>query len=107
VAVPTDRPPFAESYPREATLDELVRAFEAGDYARVREGAPNLAVSTEDAAVRASALDLRSRIDADPIAKWMLIFTGVLLVALTVWWVVHAHTPPPGGSRPTPTDNSR
>ncbi len=94
VAVTTERPPFAESYPREPALDELVRAFEAGDYARVREGAPKLAASTEDAAVRAGALDLRSRIEADPIAKALLAFTGALLVALTVWWVVHAHTPP-------------
>jgi hypothetical protein len=99
VAVTTDRPPFAERYPREPALDELVRSFEAGDYARVREDAAKLAASTDDAAVRASALDLRSRIEADPIAKGLLVFTGVLLAALTVWWVVHAHTPPSNAPR--------
>ena len=107
VAVSTDRPPFAESYPREPTLDDLVRAFQTGDYARVRENAPKLAASTDDAAVRASALDLRSRIDADPIAKALLVFTGILLAALTVWWVVHAHTPPPSTPRAPMVDHGR
>jgi hypothetical protein len=104
--VSTARPPFAESYPRDEALDELVRAFEAGNYARVREGAPKLAASTDDAAIRASALDLRSRTLADPIAKGMLVFTGLLLVALTTWWVVNAHTPPPGGVRPAPAEHA-
>jgi hypothetical protein len=104
--VARDRPLFAEDYPREPALDELVRAFEDGDYARVRESAPKLAASTEDPVVRASALDLRSRIDADPIAKALLVFTGALLVALTVWWVVRAHTPPQSTQRPSTIEHA-
>jgi hypothetical protein len=105
--VSPSRPPFAASYPNDPALDELVRAFEAGNYARVREEAPKLAASTDDAAVRASALDLRSRIFADPIAKALLVFTGLLLVALTLWWVAHAHTPPQGAPRTPSVDHGR
>lgn len=89
------RPPFAERYPRSPELDALVLAFEAGDYARVRRGAPELAASSDDEAVRAAARDLRARIEPSPAMGWIIVLTAVLLVALSWWWIAHDG---PGGA---------
>lgn len=95
------RPSFAVGFPRSAELDALVEAFDRGDYARVRADAPKLEKSTDDEAVRAAARTLVDRTRPDPLAVKLLLFTGVLLLALAGWWVVHAK-PPPGASRTTP-----
>ncbi len=55
-------------------------AFEAGDYASVREGAPRLAEQTEDPRVRDAALELGRRIEPDPLIRYMLfVSVGLLL----------------------------
>jgi hypothetical protein len=79
------RPPFAAGYPRHAELDNLLAAFEAGDYATVREGAPRLAASTKNEEVRRAAIDLRKRIDPD------LVSGALLLVALALALFLGAH----------------
>lgn|GEM_PF-1513738 len=94
------RPTFARSFPRAPELDALVRAFEDGDYRRVRDEAPEVARRAEDPAVRRAALRLRARTDADPLARGLLALTLVLLVFLTVYWarrhaVDAAPSPPP------------
>lgn len=83
------RPAFTRDFPRDAALDALVRAFEDGNFARVREEAPALARSTNDPAIKQAAETLRARIEPDPIARLMLVLTAVLLVALSAWWIVH------------------
>ena len=79
-----ERPRFLLEFPSDPALDELVRAFEAGNYEAVREGAPKLAESTEDPIVRAAARELRRRIDPDPLMKFLL-FVALGLFAFVVW----------------------
>jgi hypothetical protein len=86
-------PAFAHAFPRDAELDALVAAFEAGDYARVRREAPALAQRTEDDAVRRAARELRRRLDPDPAAVYMLLAAAMLLVFLAGWYWLHPHAP--------------
>src|SRR5690606_22433142 len=86
-----ERPAFAERFPRHPELDALVRAFEEGDYARVRVEAPALAERVDDVAVAAAARELRKRIDPDPLAYVMLALTAALLVFLIGWFYLHQH----------------
>ena len=86
-------PSFARTWPRDAALDALVAAFEAGDYARVRREAPVLARSTDDDAVRRAARELRRRLDPDPVAVYMLMAAAALLVFLAGWYGLHPHSP--------------
>ena len=93
-------PRFAKDFPREPELDALVAAFARGDYATVREGAPKLAASTSDEAVKQAARTLRERIEPDPTSKALLLIAAALLVVLTAWWV--AHDGPEGSSSSAP-----
>ena len=63
----------------------MVRAFEAGNYRAVREGAAKLAESTEDPLVRASARELARRIEPDPLMKYLL-FVALGLFVFVVWY---------------------
>jgi hypothetical protein len=84
-----DVPGFAEAYPRHPELDRLLDAFERGDYAAVRAGAPRLAESAKDEDVRRAARELRLRIDPDPLAAWLLLVAAALLVFLAGWYWRH------------------
>jgi hypothetical protein len=84
-------PAFARAWPQDPALAALVTAFEAGDYARVRRGAPALAKQTEDPAVRRAARELRRRLDPDPVAVYMLMAAAALLVFLAGWYWLHPH----------------
>lgn len=89
-----DVPAFAQSFPRDAALDALLAAFEAGDYGKVRKEAPLLAKSAEDPAVRKAAAELRRRLDPDPIAVYLLGAAALLLVFLAGWFWSHPHQLP-------------
>lgn len=91
------RPSFASDFPQEPELDALVDAFARGDFARVRTQGPKLASTTENAAVREAARTLVDRTRPDRLAVALLAVTGVLLVALSTYWVVHGKAPPGGG----------
>lgn len=93
-------PGFAGAFPRHPELDALVVAYARGDYATVRAKAPDLAKS-DDADVARAAKVLRERVEADPGAKLLFLFTAVLLAFLTVWWVGH-DGPEHGKPAPTP-----
>jgi hypothetical protein len=80
-----ERPAFLLDFPEDPALEPLIEAFEAGNYARVREGAELLARTTESATVRDAALELRRRLEPDPLAKYLLAISVVLLIVLTVW----------------------
>lgn len=96
------RPSFASDFPRTPELDALVDAFERGDYARVRAEGPKLASSTDDAAVRNAAMTLVDRTRPDRLAVGLVALTGVLLVALSVYWIVNGRAPPGGGAPAKP-----
>ena len=84
-----ERPVFLLDFPADPELEALIAAFEAGNYARVREAAPRLAASTESAAVRDAALELRRRIDPDPLARYVVLGSVALLVFLSLWAYGH------------------
>ena len=69
----------------EADLDRLVLAFELGNYAYVREHAPELAEKSKDLRVRAAASELARRIEPDPLVKTLLAMSIALLVVLALW----------------------
>ena len=83
-------PAFARDFPKNAELEELVRAFARGDYRTVRDGAPKLAASASDPAVKRAAELLRQRIEPDPLARALFLIAAALLVALTSYWVLHS-----------------
>lgn len=82
---------FAAAYPEHPELDALLDAFEAGNYAWVREQAPALAKRSEDPAISRAARDLVSRLSPDPLAVRMLIGAGLLLLFLIYWFYSDHH----------------
>jgi len=57
----------------------------------VRQEAPKLAERTTDPDVRRAALDLRTRIEPDPMQVQLLALTCALLAFLTAWFYLHKH----------------
>lgn len=86
-----ERPKFLLAFPDDPELQRLVRAFEAGDFATVRSSAPALAEKSEDSRVRDAALELRRRIDPDPLIKYILLASVLLLGFLVLYVYTHRH----------------
>jgi hypothetical protein len=84
-----ERPRFLLAFPQDPDLSRLAAAFEAGNYALVRAEAEALAERTESPAVRDAALELRRRIDPDPLAKYLLALTAGLLLFLAYFAYHH------------------
>ena len=84
-----ERPRFLLGFPENPDLARLAAAFEAGNYALVRAEAEALAERAESPAVRDAALELRRRIDPDPLAKYLLALTAALLLSLAYFAYHH------------------
>jgi hypothetical protein len=84
-----ERPRFLLAFPEHPELARLSAAFEAGNYALVRADAQKLAEHTDDPAVRDAALELRRRIEPDPLAKYLLALTAALLLFLAYFAYHH------------------
>jgi hypothetical protein len=84
-AVGEERPAFLLRFPHDPELEQLMAAFEQGDFATVRREAPALARRSRDEAVRRAALELRRRIDPDPLLVVMLVFSLSLFAFLAAW----------------------
>jgi hypothetical protein len=80
-----ERPAFLLDFPDDPELERLILAFETGDFASVRRAAPELARRTADENVRRAALELRRRIDPDPLLVVLLLFTLSLFVFIVAW----------------------
>jgi hypothetical protein len=80
-----ERPRFLLEFPSDPALQQLVVAFEAGNYQAVREGSAKLVESTEDPIVRAAARELARRIEPDPLMKYLL-FVALGLFVFVVWY---------------------
>jgi hypothetical protein len=84
-AVGEERPRFLLEFPEDPELEALMAAFEAGNFARVRREAPELAKRSADAAVRQAALELRRRTDPDPLLVALLLLCLGLFGFLVAW----------------------
>jgi hypothetical protein len=84
------RPAFVLDFPEDPELDTLVRAFEAGNFALVRERAPRLAESSDRAEVKAAARELARRIEPDPLVKFLL-GVAIALFVTVVAYIYRSH----------------
>ena len=82
-----ERPRFLAAFPEHPELAKLSQAFEAGNYAYVRQHAPEVAERADDDEVRRAALELAERIKPDPLIKYLLL----LSVGLLMYLVMHAY----------------
>ena len=85
-----ERPHFLLRFPVDAALEELIDAFERGNYKKVRELSPGLIARSERAEVQAAARELLRRIEPDPLLKFILFASMALFVAV-VAYVYYAH----------------
>jgi hypothetical protein len=85
-----ERPKFLLDFPDDLALERLISAFENGNYALIRREAEAVAKAAPDSAVRDAALELRRRIEPDPLAKYLLLIAVLLLVYLVAWAYRHA-----------------
>lgn len=90
-----ERPRFLLDFPHDPQLELLIRAFEAGNYAYVRQNAERVATEATSEAVRDAARELRRRIDPDPLAKYLLLISILLLVFLVLWAYLAQDPPSP------------
>jgi len=86
-----ERPHFLLEFPGDPALQELVQAFERGDYAAVRTGAPKLMREATDPAVQMAAGELRRRIDPDPLMKYLL-WSAIALFLFVVFYTYQSHS---------------
>ncbi len=88
----SERPAFVLDFPDDPELAKVTAAFEAGNYAYVREHAPELAERSENAAVKRAATELLARIEPDPLIRFLLGVSVLLLLFLTYYaYANHGH----------------
>jgi hypothetical protein len=80
-------PPPGAGTPDGGKLREALRAFDVGDYARVRARTRELA-SAEDRKVREAAADLASRIAIDPVQIVVILACALVLGTIAYVWVI-------------------
>lgn len=76
---------FLADLPDDPELRRLGEAFERGNYALVREEGRRLVASATDEAVRKAAEDLLRRLEPDPLMKYLLALSVLLLVVVTAF----------------------
>ena len=79
-----ERPRFLLDFPKDPELEKLIAAFESGDYATTLTGARALADKSKKRRVREAAMELVHRTQPDPLMKYLLLASVVLLVFLTL-----------------------
>ena len=87
-----ERPAFVLDFPKDPELDRLVRAFELGNYAFVREHGKKLVESSSDPGVKDAAGELLRRIEPDPLVRILFLMTiGLLLFIVVYAYRAHGH----------------
>lgn len=88
----SERPAFLLDFPDDPELAKVSAAFEAGNYAYVREHATELAERSENADVKRAAAELLTRIEPDPLIRFLLGVSVLLLLFLTYYaYANHGH----------------
>jgi hypothetical protein len=87
-----ERPAFLADFPSDPELERLVRAFELGDYAFVREHGVKLVEGTTDEGVRRATNELLRRIEPDPLVKILFSMAFALFVFMAFYaYRSHGH----------------
>lgn len=84
---PPPKPLPGAGTPDGEKLREAVRAFEVGDYVRVRARVADLR-KAEDPAIREVAQDLAARIAIDPVQVVVMLACAAVLAAIAYVWVI-------------------
>jgi|GEM_PF-6565842 hypothetical protein len=74
-----------EAQDDDGVLDELDRAFEAGNYAAVRSGVTQLLANGDERTKKRARL-LHEKTQPDPNIKWLFLIALVVVLAVTVYW---------------------
>ena len=85
-----ERPAFVLDFPKDPELDRLVRAFELGNYAFVREHGKKLVEGSSDPGVKDAAGELLRRIEPDPLIRILFLMTIALLLFM-VFYAYRSH----------------
>ena len=80
-----ERPVFLLDFPEDPELERMIAAFEAGNYAEVRRLSAGVIEGAKDPDVRKAALELRRRIEPDPLSTYIVLISAALLLFLLVW----------------------
>jgi hypothetical protein len=80
-----ERPVFLLDFPEDPELERMIAAFEAGNYAEVRRLSVGVIEGAKDQDVRNAALELRRRIEPDPLSTYIVVISAALLLFLLVW----------------------
>lgn len=86
---PRGRLSFARNFPQSAELDELLAAFDGGNYARVRELAPPLVSRTGEPEIARAAREVARRVEPDKTILLLLGISIALLAVLAIWFWSH------------------
>jgi len=87
-----ERPGFVGDFPSDPELDRLVRAFELGNYAFVREHGAKLAKSAAEESVRSAAKELVRRTEPDPLVRILFLMSlGLFLFMVFYAYRSHGH----------------
>ncbi len=85
-----ERPAFLLRFPEDTALEPVIAAFEAGNYAEVREAAQKLSEDGQTPEVRRAAEELLRRIEPDPLMKLFLsVAIALLLVVVAYGYLGH------------------
>lgn len=79
---------FAAGYPPSKKLDQLLEAFRAGDYRRVRKDAARLARKAKSPEVRRAAADLGERLAAGRLEIYLFLLPVALLILLAAHYLL-------------------
>ncbi|MFO7181125.1 MAG: hypothetical protein DIU78_020665 [Pseudomonadota bacterium] len=80
-----ERPRFLRRFPNDPELEPLIRAYELGRYAELRKAAPRVMESSASPEVRRAAEELLRRTEPDPLVKFFLAMTLVLVIAIVIY----------------------
>ena len=78
---------FLSRLPDHPDVQELARLFEAGNYAQLRQRAAQ--VTSSDAEVHRAIAELYRRTQPAPLLLWLVLLSGVLLIAVTIFALGH------------------
>ena len=85
-----ERPAFLLRFPQDPELEPVLAAFEAGNYAHVREAAQKLSEQGQTPEVRRAADELLRRVEPDPLVKLFLaVAVALLLVVVAFGYLEH------------------